>query len=210
MSRVMLQLCYKSSKSGICQGSWWQDLHGDNIQAFSNLFIFGCTSLPWFLLLSVGKCALAFLGEFHQLPSKKSLLCCHHPRVGGKGALITAYCICTYTPAFKLPSLYIFHVPPKLKNLGTSHMFSAGALGLEANESLNIFLGHLRCKVEMMYLQSLLGSGLLYPCTISFCVLFVFFLLLLPPLLLDCLFHPCSACPKKWPGCRLSEHLNSK
>lgn len=67
-------------------------------------------------------------------------------------------------------------LPNTLKNLGTSHMFSADALGLEADESLNIFLGHLIHKV-VMYLQSLLGSGLLYTCTVSLCVLFVFFLL---------------------------------
>lgn len=68
-------------------------------------------------------------------------------------------------------------LPNTVKNLGTSHMFSAGALGLEADESLNVFLGCLRCKVEVVYSQSLLGSGLLYTCTISPCVLFVFFLL---------------------------------
>lgn len=66
-------------------------------------------------------------------------------------------------------------LPNTLKNLGTSHMFSAGALGLEADESPNVFLGHLRCKVEVMYSQSLLGSGLLYTCTVSLCVLFVSF-----------------------------------
>lgn len=78
-------------------------------------------------------------------------------------------------------------LPNTLKNLGTSHTFSA--LGLEADENLNIFLGHLRCKVEVKYLKSLLGSGLLYTCTISLCVLFCFlFDLLLLPLSLDCVF----------------------
>lgn len=46
----------------------------------------------------------------------------------------------------------------------------------------------------------LAGSGLLYICTISLWVLFVFLLLFYSgPCCYTLFFHPCSACPKKWP-----------
>ena len=62
----------------------------DDIQAlFPNLLPLGCSSLPWVLLVSVGKQAHAFLGKLHKLPSKTRFLCCDHPRLGGKGALVT-------------------------------------------------------------------------------------------------------------------------
>lgn len=89
-------------------------------------------------------------------------------------------------------------LPNTLKNLGTTHMFSAGALGSETDKSLSISLGHLRCKVKVNVFAILARARTpLHMHSITLCAFCFLFALLLLSLLLDCLFPSLICLPEE-------------